>query len=143
MAASAAPVTLEASRTDVPLVPASEGTTASLMARLRNLDAGRRVYLTLAQVKASADPGVTYNVYLNLPPTSRPQGVSDPHYAGTVSMFNAMGRPTDVALNITPAVSRLLARGDAPAAIQVTIVPAGAPQAAATPQIGKILLTSR
>jgi tyrosinase len=140
-------IKLDRGRTDVGLAPVREGrdvaATASLGSALKRFAAGKQVYLTLVQTAAQDAPGVTYNVYLNLPPGAAPQGPSDVHYAGTFGFFDSVGRATDVSLNITPHIERMLARGELDKDTRVTIVPAGQPSASALPQIGRLVVTAR
>jgi hypothetical protein len=144
LAASASGViTLGAGPTDVTLVGPSDAVgSGSVAARLKNVEAGRQIYLTFMRAQAPAATGVTYNVYLGLPASTAPRGTSDPHYVGTLNFYNATsGRPLDIALNITPHVGRLLAASEIGDDVRVTIVPAGEP--AAAPQLGGIRITAR
>lgn len=140
-------ITLDRARTDIGLTPVREGrdpaATVSLSAALKRFAAGKQVYLTFVQTTAQDSPGVTYNVYLNLPPGTAPKGVGDPHYAGTFSLFKAVGRTTDVSLNITPYVQRMLEKGELDKDTRVTIVPAGEPNAAAAPQVQRLVIAAR
>jgi hypothetical protein len=144
-----APVMLGAGPTRVPLAavrdPREITPEQPLAARLRAAAAGQQVYLNLQAMATENAPGVSYNVYLNLPQGQAPQGVEDSHYLGTMNFFNAQsGRPGQVALNITEALQRLLRRGDVGTdEMTLTIVPAGAPDPAAKPQIGKFLIVAR
>ena len=142
LAASASGVTLGAGPTEVTLGGASEGGAPTpVAARLKNVEAGRQIYLTFTRAQAPAAPGITYNVYLGLPANTAPRGTSDSHYVGTLNFFNAIGRPLDMSLNITSHVGRLLASSEIGDDIRVTIVPAGEP--AAAPQVARIAITVR
>lgn len=144
-------VTLGAGAVSVPLStvrdpdePIAVGPPPPIGDRLRRASSARQVYLQLQSLSAQDAPGVSYNVYLNLPAGQTPQGADDPHFAGAMSFFNAeSGRGGDVALNITAALKRLLERGAIANDLRVTIVPAGEPNPAARPRIGKILLTAK
>jgi hypothetical protein len=141
-------VTLRAGRTDVPLtvVQATReiGARRSLAERVGALPPGQTMLLTLQQLAAAAAPGVTYNVYLNLPATRAPQGAADPHYLGTVSFFDApSGRARDVVLDITAPLARLTAAGLLTADPIVTIVAAGEPGPDAAPRLARILITTK
>jgi hypothetical protein len=151
LATSSSPdaVSLRPGKTEVRLVPVQDdrrrGERPSIASRLRGVVAGHQVYLNLTEVKAEDPPGVTYNVYVNLPPDRPPAGTSDPHYVGTFSFFNALSsRPTAVAINITPHVERLLSIAEIGDDLRVAIIPSGGTaNLAAAPQIGKVLLTVR
>jgi hypothetical protein len=144
LAASASgEITLGAGPTEVTLVGGSGGGHAGPVAAvLKNVEPGRQIYLTFTRAQAPAAPGITYNVYLSLPAGTVPRGTSDPHYVGTLNFYNATGRATDLSLNITSHVGRLLAAGEIGDDVRVTIVPAG--EAATTPpQVSGIRITSR
>jgi hypothetical protein len=144
---SATNIKLAGARTDIGVTPVRDSrepaAAASLSATLKRFGAGKQVYLTFVQATAQDSPDVTYNVYINLPPGAAPQGTSDPHYAGGFSLFNAVGRATDVSLNITPHVQRMLERGELDTDTRVTVVPAGQPNVAATPQIQQVVIAAR
>jgi hypothetical protein len=139
-------ITLGTSGTQVPLVAAPDGAPSaehpSLTTRLKSVGPEQRLYLKLLSVSTAQAPGVTYDVYLNLPPTP-PRGTSDPHYLGTFSFFDAEGaRDRSVVLNVTEPLKRLVAAGQVGDDAVLTIVPAGTPSKRATPQIGKIVITA-
>jgi hypothetical protein len=117
----------------------------SIGARVRDT-AGKQLYLDFVELTAQREPGATFNVYLNLPADKEPQGVADPRCAGTFGFFNAFsGRPRDVALNVTPVIQRLAARGELNESqlLTVTIVSAGTLDPTAGPQIRKIVLIAQ
>lgn len=141
-------VTLGAGATQVLLTAVREARDispgASLAARLRAAVSSQQVYLHAQRMTTTDAPGVTYNVYLNLAADRPVQGVEDPHYLGTLNFFNAeSGRPGDVVLNVTEPVRRLLVRGEIGDELTLTIAPAGEPNPAARPQIGRLLITAR
>jgi hypothetical protein len=135
-------ITLGAGPTDVTLVGGSDGAPSPVAARLKNVEAGRQIYLTFARAQAETAPGISYNVYIGLPASAAPAGTSDSHYVGTLNFYNATsGRPLDLSLNITPHVGRLLASNEIGDNVRVTIVPVGEP--AATPTIAGIRIAAR
>jgi len=143
IAASATPGTIELGwgPSDVTLV-APPGN--SVAARLKNIEAGRQIYLTFVQAQAPSSSSTTFNVYLGLAANAAPGGTSDPHYVGTINFFNATaGHPIDMSLNVTARVGALLAGGDIGDSVRVTIAPAGGPSADAAPRIGGVRLTAR
>jgi hypothetical protein len=100
----------------------------------------QQVYLRLSSLQAKGQPGVSYNVYLNLPAGEAPRGVNDPHYVGTFNYFNATtGRPQDIAFNVTDWMQRH-ARETNESTLTVTLAPAGIPQTDSAPEIGQIQL---
>ncbi len=140
-------IKLGAERTDIPLV-AAEGNgpardAAPLAARVKSLAPDNRVYLRLQGLAAEGDPGVSYNVYLNLPPNRAPQGASDPHYLGTFSFFDAEGGERSRAINITAQLKRLAAQGKLGPDATLTLVPAGEFVARAAPRIGRVVITTQ
>ena len=149
VSASRTPIELSPTGSEVELVAIDDGTTSkssmSAQARLKSLTRlGGQAYLKLLDVRAQSDPGVTYNVYLNLPSKTPPSGVKSPYYVGTFSFFNAPpGRSTNLAFNITPHVERLITRRELETDVRLTITPSGEPDPDAAPQIGKVIVTVR
>lgn len=140
------PITLAHGPTRIPLAPADakSGEQSSFVARLRSLQQERRFYLELAAPRADTAPGVSYNVYLNLPPQQPPRGTDDPHYLGTFSFFDVAGaRQRGISVNVTERLKRLAAAGALGSDVTLTIVPAGDPAPGAAPQVAKIALTAR
>ena|SRR5690242_5889602 len=135
--ARAESVTLSPGRADVRLGEGALGT------RLKTVGPNRRLFLQLQSLKAEQSPGVTYNVYLNLPDGRAPQGVADPHYLGTFSFFDTEGRSRSLEIDVTGKLRRLAADGKIGADATITIVPAGQPSADARPRIGAIAITAR
>jgi hypothetical protein len=140
-------ITLGTGATQVPLVAAPDSATptehTSLTARLKTVGPEQRLYLKLRSLRTPQAPGVTYNVYVNLPPNQLPRGTSDPHYLGTFSFFEAEGaRDPSAVINVTEPLKRLAAVGQVGDDAVLTIVPAGTPSKSATPQIGEIIITA-
>ena len=141
------PITLGPGATHIPLVSAQDSTitteNTSLATRLKTINPEQQLYLKLLNLRAQQAPGVTYNVYLNLPPNQPPRGTSDPHYLGTISFFDAEGgRDRGVATNVTEPLKRLAAEGKIDSDTVITIVPAGTPTKGATLQVGNIVITA-
>lgn len=138
-------IALGAGPTEVMIAPvrqASDRGAASLASRLRALPPATPVYLQLLGARSEQAPGVTYNVYLNLPAGSAGQGAADPHYVGTFSFFDAEV-PRNLAINVTDHLKRMNAAGLIDAGARVTIVPAGAPSRDAKPEIAKITVIAQ
>jgi hypothetical protein len=138
------PITLGTRPTQVRLVAppdAPTGDASSLGARVRTLPADRPVYLRLIGLTANTAPGVTYNVYLNLPAGRAPGGTADPHYLGSFSFFDA-NPARGTAFNISKQLRQLDAAGKVGPDTTLTIVAAGEPSAGSAPQIGRIVVTA-
>jgi tyrosinase len=141
-----AAVVLTGKVTTATLAPRATGAGApSFAERTRALSQTRRAYLVLRSLKAERQPGVLYNVYVNLPGTVAPSG-ANPHHAGALNFFDSIqhvhaGRTNDkfFAFDVTE-VLRNLQSGGVPPAPTVTIAAVGQPGAGATPTIGEIAL---
>ncbi|MDB5600010.1 MAG: hypothetical protein JWN71_2054 [Xanthobacteraceae bacterium] len=130
-------IALDKGATRVVLKSVSPRTSAA-----RPLPPQRQVYLRLSRLQAKGQPGVSYNVYLNLPAGEAPRGVNDPHYVGTFNYFNATtGRPQDIAFNVTDWMQRYARETNDPT-LTVTLAPAGIPQTDSAPEIGQIQLVA-
>lgn len=141
---TAVSVTLE------PPPPTSPGALQeTLTGRVAALPPTRQLYLVAKGVRADAQPGVLYNLYLD-PPRGRrlTTGGRNPHYLGSINFFDAAththghgGAGTKAfSLDITRAARTLHARGRLRAKPTLLIAPAGQPAAEAKPVIGEITL---
>jgi hypothetical protein len=139
-------ITLGPGPTRVPLVSSTHDGAAAgqtpLIGRLRSLGPGRRLYLELVGVTAHEPPGITYNVYLNLPPDAPTRGAADPHYLGTFGFFDVGAGDRPVVLDVTEPVKRLVAAGAIGHDAVVTVVPAGTPTPRVSPQLDAIVITA-
>ena len=110
----------------------------------------RRVFLVLKNVRAKAQPGVIYHVYLDLPPGTTGQAAQR-HYIGPLNFFDAVPQRGHAAhftgrtskFDVTDIAARLRSAGKLSASPSVTIAPAGQPAAAAEPVIGEISLVEQ
>lgn len=142
------PVALGPGAVSVTLAPVPSGGAAPLWARVANVAKDRKVYLVLKSFAAKAPPEAVYQVYLGLPSgeTPKPDGI---HYVGTVNFFNATSPgggkadPRFYSFDVTDLVQALRARKSLGDTTTATIVPAGRPNPAATPQIGEIALVAQ
>lgn len=84
------------SRSAGPLPLSAQPTSAALTgpALASPLAAGLRRYLILRGLTATAQPGVIYAVYIDLPPGAKP-AANDPRHVGSINFFSA--RPPDAA----------------------------------------------
>jgi hypothetical protein len=98
-----------------------------------------QTYLVLQNIFAESQPGVGYDVYLDLPPGRAPPGRSDVHYVGTIHFFDtAPDHRREERLNITDSLKALAAEGQLSAPPSVTVVPAAT--AEGDSQIGSVAI---
>jgi len=152
-------VALGATATQVKLnltAPSPAFAAASVGGRVASVRPGGRVYLIARQLKAKAQPGVVYQLYLDLPPNPTPQQKID-RYVGAINFFGSAnhgdahgGAPVHgeaapfpdkfVSYDITGKARALAASGALASEPVLTIIPRGQPDAAAEPVIGQIEL---
>ena len=131
------PIVVGAGPTEITLSLSRDGAgrQGSLGTRLRGIPATQEVYLQLKNLRAEVEPGITYNIYVNLPARSS-AGTTDPHYVGTV---NTQG-PRDPTINVTERLKQLNAGSMLDERTTVTVVPAGRPATGAEVKIDRVLL---
>jgi hypothetical protein len=148
------PVALGATPTSVslasPAAPAAKAAGPSLAASAR---AGRNFYLRLDGLRAATQPGIAYDVYLDLPEGTTP-GRDSPHYVGSANFFGAVlhgahaghgpapASKRSYSLVATQTVRKLQEAGRLTETPRVTLVPTGAPREGAAPTITSIALLS-
>ena len=84
-------VALGATATQVKLnvtAPSPAFAAAAVGGRVASVRPGGRVYLVARQLKAKAQPGVVYELYLDLPPNPTPQQKID-RYVGAINFFGS------------------------------------------------------
>lgn len=120
---------------------------AALSSKVDALRSGNRLFLVIRGLHADRQPGVTFDVYLDLPAAATP-AQRESHYAGNIHFFNAVignrGNPRAAAftLDITELARTLRSRGLLRNATTITIEPSeGAPSG--TPVIDHIELVAR
>lgn len=150
------PVLLAETATKVPLETATPANLVAQSVRttVSSLSPGERVFLVAHQLSAKAQPGVLYNVYIDLPADPTPQQRAD-HLVGTLNFFGiahaggmhgrssphvrpAQARARFVSFDITSKVRALGASQILTEKPVLTIVPQGQPRASAQPVIGKV-----
>jgi tyrosinase len=108
----------------------------------------RQIHLVIRNYRADAEPGVIYNVYLDLP-ASGEGGAGEGYYVGSLNFFGAVPHDgheshgtsaTALTFDVTELAKRLRAEGGLNDAPTVTIVPAGQPVSDAKPVVGEIAL---
>jgi tyrosinase len=151
------PVRLTDAAVTVRLEPVADGQT--LAARAEAVRTGNRKWqLVVGKLQTDAQPGVLYNVFLNLPSdaTREQQKV---HLVGTLNFFDAGGHgdahdhadradassadETAVRFDVSELVKRQITERRLTEKPAVTIVPAGKPSAKAKPVVGEISLMER
>jgi tyrosinase len=115
---------------------------------LKALGTQKSLYLVLKDLQTNAQPGVLYDVYLDLPEGARTNGAND-NYVGTINFFDAEHAHTDAAnqkfysFDITDLAKKLQSKGGVPEKPTVTIAPAGEVEGEAKPVVGQISLVEQ
>ncbi|MBV9067901.1 MAG: tyrosinase family protein [Acidobacteria bacterium] len=144
---AAAPRRLVEKKSPIPLGPgpvrqkleAPPSPTASvpLGDRIAKLAPNKKLFLVVRNLQASAQPGVTFNLFLELPAATGDAA----HFVGSIHFFDAaMNMPSDkyFSFDITDVAKRLKAQGKLATNAELTIAPAGTPAANAKPVIGDV-----
>ncbi len=151
------PVRLTEAAVTVRLEPVADG--QSLPARAEAVRMGnRRWQLVVGKLNTDAQPGVLYNVFLNLPPNATREQKKE-HLVGTLNFFDAGGHgaahdhteraeatgtdETAVRFDVSDLVKRQITERRLTEKPAVTIAPAGKPSAKAKPVVGEISLMER
>jgi hypothetical protein len=120
----------------------------AMMERLASLAPEREMYLVVKDLHTNVQPGVLYNIYLDLPEGASANEES-PNYAGTIDFFDAhAGHGASAAtsnqkffsFDITDVAKRLQSKNALDAKPTVTIAPVGEPTANSSPVVGQISL---
>ena len=155
-AQTSGPVLLGAQPTSVPLAAQNApeiqvpGGANNFAVKLNAALDTRQVYLSLNGVQANTEPGVSYDVYLDLPTGTKPDRAY-PGYVGTINFFSAVAHgdhnhgadDRSVSLLATDAVKRLRQAGQLAATPTVTLAPNGSLVPGAQPKIDGIALISQ
>ena len=126
----------------------SPNSVSGFSAQISNAVETRNVFLVLKDVQALQDPGVIYQVYLNVAPGSVP-APDDSGYVGTLNFFSIHGEHAGhgggpvLAFSASDALRKLESQGRNVSAPTVTLVPEGDFAPAAEPRIGSISLVSQ
>lgn len=139
------------------LESAHPGVTFKFPTQVAALLPEKKLYLVLRGLSTDTQPGVLYNVYVNLPAGTTPKK-GDPHYAGVINFFGAQhmhaagsGSPSPASdmssrfrsLDITQVVRKLSTQGALNETPSVSLVPVGKPLEAAKPVVGEITLVEQ
>jgi tyrosinase len=145
VALGAGPVRVDVKSATPPPAGAAQAV-APLSARLSALPESHKLYLVINDIKADAQPGTLYHVYLDLPEGPAPSDPFNSNYVGSFNFFDAVPHGDDhsqhaskpISFDITSVASNLDARGLLKPDHTVTIVPAIAPAEGAKPVVGDI-----
>lgn len=130
--------TSEGRKTEGPTVPET----------VRRLAGDRRLYLVLRDFRTNVQPGVTYDLYLDLPPDA-PDATAAEHHVGTVNFFGAVvaedpsraeASEEFVSFDVTKLLKTLSSRGKLADSPTLSIVPSKVPAPTARPWIGEVKL---
>jgi tyrosinase len=149
------PVTLgaTATRATMETPPAAAPESKSLSERVGRVAPSRSLFLVVKDLKADIQPGVLYDVYVELPAGAAPAAHAE-RRVGTLSFFDsghgdheAEGAGAEVkfvSFDVTAALARL-ARGKiiGAAKLELTFVPLGEPSEGARPVIGDVSLVEQ
>jgi tyrosinase len=118
--------------------------------RLASLAPEREMYLVVKDLHTNLQPGVLYNIYLDLPEGASANEES-PNYAGTIDFFDAHARHGASAssnqkffsFDITDVAKKLQSKNALDAKPTVTIAPVGEPTTNSSPVVGHISLVEQ
>ncbi len=142
------PISLGAQPVTINLEPsgAATGLGDDIINRVRTLRPDRRLYLVLRNLQTQIQPGVVYQVFLELPAAASAASARN-FLVGTINFFGAEAHEHGAAaqnrffsFDITQLARALVTRNRLSANPSVTIAPAGQPAADASPVIGEITL---
>ena len=154
-AAASAPRQLVTKSTPIPLgpgpvrgqkleAPPSPQAAVPLGDRIAKLGPGQKLFLVVSNLQAKAQPGVTYNLYLELPATAAAAGTAN--FVGSINFFDAamhMASDKFFSFDITDVAKRLKAQGKMATSAELTIAPEGTPAADAAPVIGSVSIVQQ
>jgi hypothetical protein len=143
IATSVSNVVLGTSRIAIPLEPATTISPNRLNSYLKN--SNRRIYLVLRGPGADEQPGVIYNLYLDLPEASMPLK-EDVHFIDSLNFYGAVPLEGATApakepfrsYEITGLLKKLAARNLLTESMTLTIIPSGVPASNANARIRRI-----
>jgi len=153
-AAATGGIPIEPTGTRVTLSPAPTAAAAApapFTARVEALPAEKQLYLVIKNFRADMQPGVVYQVYLDLPPAGAPN-TGEGHYVGTLNFFGVVphdgheghaGSSAAITFDVTELAKRLKAEGELSDTPTVTIVPSGMPAEEAKPVVGEIAIVEQ
>ena len=149
--AAGGPFALGNSPVEIPLsMTAATGTTdKTLAAHLKTLRKEQRIYLLLQDLSAAEQPGILYNIYLNLPSDAKPAR-NDSRQIGTLNFYNVIkvggfnaadsGATAFRSYDITALAMKLQTQKLLNNRTTITITPSGTPEAGAQAMVGRVEL---
>jgi hypothetical protein len=145
LASAGAPVKLGAGAVTVNLSPVASK--EDLASALKGLKPEEHLYIVLREIRAAREPGVLYDVYLDLPGGAQP-AEGDPHAIGSLNFYNSVGVSADTpglffSYDITDAARQLQSRNQLSERTTITISPSGTPAANADAVIGRVELVKQ
>lgn len=135
---------LSSTSVTAPLQPLSADRPNAVPVDLSHLGDKDRIYLVLSELQTDHQPGVGYDVFLNMPPNTAATE-ADRFLAGNLNFFNVRSgtkanRRTFASFDVTAAARAILKRQGGGQSLSVTIAPDGLPSNDAHPVIGRIEL---
>jgi tyrosinase len=115
---------------------------------IQRLGEQKSLYLVLKNLETNVQPGVVYDLYLDLPENGQ-TGETTPNYVGSINFFGShKGHGTNDAegfysFNVTDVARKLQAGGGLTEEPTVTIAPAGKPASDAKPVVGQVSLVEK
>jgi hypothetical protein len=122
-------------------VTLKSGAAKALASRVEALPRGRHIFLVIGGLRADRQPGVSFDVYLDLPPDAPPAQRAR-HLAGNIHYYDAVigetGNPEAIfSFDITDLARTLASRGLLRGETTLVIAPADGPPAG-KPVVGRI-----
>ena len=130
--------------------PGAGAGVGNLAARVRALTGNRRLYLVISKLSATAQPGTTFDVFLELPADAS-GAAAEAYKIGTIHFFDAVGHGAHgpaatttqqkfFSFDITDVAKRLVEENRLTATPELTIAPADEVNAQSRPVVGEINL---
>ncbi len=110
---------------------------------LQSLAPDQKVYLILRDLRADAQPGAVFNLYLDRSPGTLPPSPDRSRYVGTLNFYAAAPPASgghQVSFEVTSQLAALRVRGEILATIGVTVATESTPAPGSRPTIGSIEL---
>jgi tyrosinase len=140
------PLTAQTTRLAMTTTKLPQAPREAFTAHVAKLAPDKRIYLVIKNLRSDTHPGVTYQVFLDVP-AGKSLNQAAAHRVGTINFFGAVthhdvapGQPDSkfFSFDITDVVKGLQANKLLQDKPVVTIVPAGKPAADAKPVVGEV-----
>jgi tyrosinase len=113
---------------------------------IQSVTGEKRLYLVAKGLSASAEPGVPYDVFLNLPDNVSGTRANQ-YYVGTINFFGAGHGEHEgnsgqrfLSLDVTQSAKSLTAQAKSDEPVKISLLASGSPSEAAKPVIGSLIL---